>query len=379
MRRDVQLEIITRALQDLIPRATPAFLSVEVTETLPRTGERKNTWSGSVDAVAERVFTALYGRPSATTAAASPLAQAEDAKRARDLGGEIGALMAGERALTSAAWYPARHGDIVHVHYEQAGTNPPVGETYLVEAIDGGLFTLRLLCHSHPGDDDSDEGAFAVEAADDPLYELWFEAGPQRLTIVRDGRVVHDGSAHRGGADKVGMLALAVVEAERYLKRGDTAAALARLRTPAPLPSCGVPGVMPDHADCARWARHGGAHSPDADYVDPPHECPRLPEELYLVMSVGPKGTTVSFDGLYEEKEAAAAAASGYDRHTEAEVRTGYTFLDLPEPSEGGGSLAVIVPLQLLPDPRAEDEWAAEGRATCMDHDPDYGKDLDDE
>lgn len=196
-RRSARLGIITEALQSLIPGATPAFLSVEVTETLPGTGERTNTWTGRVDAVAERVFTALYGRPGGQAEdeqAVSPLQQAEDAKRARDLGGELGALLEGGRSLESAPWYPAQAGDIIHVHYEQAGTIPPCGETYLVQPGDGGLFRLSLLSHSHT--EDSDEpGPFESVATDDPLFELWFEAGAHRLTIVRHGRVVHNGGA----------------------------------------------------------------------------------------------------------------------------------------------------------------------------------------
>ena len=38
-------------------------------------------------------------------------------------------------------------------------------------------------------------GCYEAEACDDPLYTPWFEAGPQRLTIIRDGRVVHNGGA----------------------------------------------------------------------------------------------------------------------------------------------------------------------------------------
>lgn len=196
MRRDVQLAIITETLRQPVPGGAPANL-IRGLSYGDSPEDVTAPWAMEVGMLARRIHTALYGRPDAGDMR-SPLEQAEDAKRARDLGGELGALMAGDEALTSAAWYPARHGDLVHVHYEQAGTIPPVGETYLVEAIDDneGLFKLRLLCSSHT-DDDADTGvaAFEADAADDPLYELWFEAGPQRLTVVRDGRVVHDGGA----------------------------------------------------------------------------------------------------------------------------------------------------------------------------------------
>ncbi len=130
-----------------------------------------------------RIGRALYGPD-------SPLAKAEDAKRRRDIVGEIDALMSGQRSLESAPWYPAQAGDVVHVHYEGVpALSPTVGETYVVEHsdTDGGL-VLRLLHHTpgviSPGD-------FAPGVVDNPLAEMWFEAGPAAVTIVRDGRVVH--------------------------------------------------------------------------------------------------------------------------------------------------------------------------------------------
>ncbi|WP_424862808.1 hypothetical protein [Streptomyces sp. MMS24-I29] len=38
----------------------------------------------------------------------SPLARAEEAKRRRDLVGEVDALVGGHRELTEASWYPSR-------------------------------------------------------------------------------------------------------------------------------------------------------------------------------------------------------------------------------------------------------------------------------
>lgn len=199
-RRDVQLEIITRALARLIPRAAPAFITIRVEETLPGRGvDSRNTWQGSVSAVAERVFTALYGRPQPVAEQQSPLTQAEDAKRAGDIHGEVGALMSGDRALRTAPWYPVRAGDLVHLHYEDrtaADGLPAYGETYAVEVRDGYPNDLQLcLIHNTASDARDLAGVFAPGDIGDPLYELWFEAGPQRLTIIRDGRVVHLGPA----------------------------------------------------------------------------------------------------------------------------------------------------------------------------------------
>jgi hypothetical protein len=195
-RRDPRLEIIIEALHRLIPGAAPANLTVYMIEKLA--DRSQNEWSGRPDGLALKIFTALYGRPSATPDTRSPLEQAADAKRARDLVGELGALTGAERDLVSASWYPVRPGDLVHVHYEQAGDFPAFGETYIVGHAGNELMSLKLLTHTCPLMEDEREGAvgcFTAEAADDPLYELWFEAGPQRLTIVRDGRAVHDGGA----------------------------------------------------------------------------------------------------------------------------------------------------------------------------------------
>ncbi|MGW6309168.1 hypothetical protein ACWFRQ_17815 [Streptomyces niveus] len=271
MRRDVELGIIAETLAKTIPGAAPANLSVLITEHRPNRGE--NTWTGGIDALAERVFTALYGRPTApgvtplaaitevlrrpfpTVATAdlisgadirqydpavadapepwamevtvlalkihdrlfgaqvpadapppdardlSPLAQAEDAKRRRDLPGELGALMDGERALRSAPWYPSQVGDLVHVHYEGHGPLPAWGETYAVEPDPGfaDSLRLRLLHHTAKGDAATEAGVWATTGADPaPLFGMWFEAGPAVLTIVRDGRVVHLGPAVPG-------------------------------------------------------------------------------------------------------------------------------------------------------------------------------------
>lgn len=195
MRRDVRLEIMTEAIERLIPGATPAFLTVEVKETLPGTGDPKNTWSGRPAGLAEHIFTRLYGRPD-TPAWASPLQQAEDAKRRRDLVGELDALTSAATGLESAPWYPVRPGDLVHVHYEATPTLPAFGETYIIGDVGGGLKSMELISHTCGIDEPMGMvGHCAVEAADDPLYELWFEGGPHRLTIVRDGRPVHVGGA----------------------------------------------------------------------------------------------------------------------------------------------------------------------------------------
>lgn len=205
-RADPRLEIIREAIECLIPGSTPAFLSVQLTETFPLARRASvNTWSGTPETVAETVFTALYGRPR-TQAQGSPLAQADEAKHGGDIAGEVDVLTSWHDRLTGAPWYPVRPGDLVHVHYEQAGELAEFGETYIVgdarEPGDTapGLLSMVLLAHTLPDSTPEDDvkgmtGCFEAEAHDDPIYDPWFEAGPQRLTVVRDGRVVHNGGA----------------------------------------------------------------------------------------------------------------------------------------------------------------------------------------
>lgn len=393
MRRTVELQIITETIEKLIPGAIPACLSVEVKETLSVTGSVSNAWTGTPAGLAERIATALYGRPDSTVPA-SPLGQAGAAKRARDLGAEVGVLMGAYDELTSAPWYPVRPGDLVHVAYEDTPTMAAFGETYIVGDAGGGLMNMELISHTCRLDEpDGMTGHCSVDAADDPIYELWFEAGPHRLTIVRDGQVVHDGAARRIGgpaaaALMLGTFAQTVAEAEGYLERGEPELALARLRSPGPLPPCGAPGILPDHEPCARPRGHGGACCDDPDYREGPHECPALPERLHAVVTVDADCADVHFEGLYEDREVAVDVAAGHEAYVEEHTTQSVRDHDhgpalvLPDPRQfrrTGVQMAVVVPLQVRPDPRAEDEWAAEGRATSMEHDPDYGKDLDDE
>ncbi|MFD5468858.1 hypothetical protein [Streptomyces sp. NPDC127105] len=384
MRRDSRLTTIIEALQKMGPHSSAVRLWGRAPGATGEDGATGNVWAADVHDVARHVFTRLYGRPD-TTPAASPLAQADAAKRARDLPGELNALMSGHYSLTTAPWYPAREGDLVHVAFEAAGQAPAFGETYVVEPRGGHPDDLKLRLLHHTAPDDS-AGFFAPGLVGDGISELWMEAGPHRLTVIRDGQVVHDGGRRGRGSAAARILfeaehhAATMREVQRYLERGEPELALARLQSGQPLPPCGAPGVTPEQPDCPRPRGHRPPCSDTADYVAPPHECPALPEQLYAVLSVGPKRTTVSFEGLYAEKDAALDIASGWDQHAEAERRVGkgvpdYVFVDLPAP--GGPSLAVVAPMPVKPDPRAEDEWAAEGMAAALGPD-DYADDYQD-
>lgn len=194
MRRSVELRIITEALAKLGPHAPAARIWGRAPGATSEQGAEGNVYAGDVHDIALHIVTRLYGRPAAGPEA-SPLAQAEDAKRRRDIVGEVDALMGGGRSLTAAPWYPLQDGDVVHVHYEATGTVRAGGETYAVEPRDGFPDSLQLCLIGHTLDSDDMAGAFAPGPIEDPLYEAWFEAGPQRLTVVRDGRVVHNGNA----------------------------------------------------------------------------------------------------------------------------------------------------------------------------------------
>ncbi|MEH0564681.1 hypothetical protein QBA57_39810 [Streptomyces scabiei] len=388
---DPSLEIIREAIERLIPGATPAFLTVQLTERHPaRTAVR--TWTDTPAVLAERIHTPLFGRLRTEAQAArraddagprSPLAQAEDAKRRRDLFGELSTLMSVGEDLESAPWYPCRPGDLVHVAYNAVGDVPLVpafGETYVVGDAGGGLLSMTLLAHSLADGTEHAEGmvgSLAAEQTDCPIYELWFEGGPHRLTIVRDGRVVHGGTARaesgRAAETKLAAMTMAkaIIEAERYLERGEPELALARLRSDVSLAPCAAPGLTADMADCARPFGHRPPCSADADYTEPAHECPKLPEQLHAVLTVGAKVQDVHLAGLHEDPEAAADHAMGFhtlrtelDSLTERFVKPapglhGEMVLTLPKENEiqaTGVQLAVVVPLQVLPDPREDDQ-----------------------
>ncbi|MFG3229376.1 hypothetical protein ACGF07_31965 [Kitasatospora sp. NPDC048194] len=182
---DVRLiggEIAVRALAESIaatPGSTPASYAPS------RKGSGLRAYLSVV------VDPAALVQPADPEPKVSPTAKADQAKRRRDLGGELGALVHGERALRTAPWAPPQVGDVLHVHFEGSGAMPEFGETYLVERDEWGGLALRLLALTP--DAPRSAGAFAGPDPDDPLFTPWMEAGPHRLTLVRNGRVVHDG------------------------------------------------------------------------------------------------------------------------------------------------------------------------------------------
>jgi hypothetical protein len=115
----------------------------------------------------------------------SPLAAADAAKRRRDIGGEIGALIAGADDLARQPWGPLRAGDVVLTYLPPCGDIPAYGQTYLAvddeTDIDGHAMMREV----------SRTDELCAETGLAQFYELWFEAGPHALVVIRAGAVVH--------------------------------------------------------------------------------------------------------------------------------------------------------------------------------------------
>jgi hypothetical protein len=113
----------------------------------------------------------------------SPLARADDAKHDRDLTAEIGILQDANTDLESRWWYPLRRGDVVLM----ATAEGEISETYLAVPdefdYDGPESVLRCVSTVDPGGVDA---TFTV-----PFYDLWFEAEPGTLIVIRAGRIVY--------------------------------------------------------------------------------------------------------------------------------------------------------------------------------------------
>ncbi|MEU6664232.1 hypothetical protein [Streptomyces sp. NPDC046821] len=124
----------------------------------------------------------------------SPLSRAEDAKRRRDIGAEVGALIEGHGALTGAPWYPSRAGDRLTVTLGATQRAPQWTDAYeVVWDAEHGRVLRALGCE---GAEDSAGGWYAGPPelyGSDPVEQPWMEAGPDWLTLVRGGRVVHQG------------------------------------------------------------------------------------------------------------------------------------------------------------------------------------------
>ncbi len=131
----------------------------------------------------------------------APLVQAHEAKARRDPASELEVLTTADRELRSQPWFPIRPGDVVTWWIELPNVPGGHGETLLAvdepdpmtEGDQAGA-PLRLVSQS--------QSARFVNPALQSFNDLWFEAGPDRLTVIRAGRVVHGRPVCAGAADR---------------------------------------------------------------------------------------------------------------------------------------------------------------------------------
>lgn len=192
MNSTTQIDSIIRAIAARIPGAQLADVRVVVTETLSDGGE--NSWQGTPHGLATIIADALAAN---TEPPASPLSETDTAETSRYLPGEIRVLKEASTDLRAAPWWPLRPGDLIHIAMEQVGDIAAWGETYVIgQGTEHGQLWMRLLHHT-PTDDPDLRGLAGAYAGpyDEPLYEAWFEAGPHRITVVRDGAVIPNQAA----------------------------------------------------------------------------------------------------------------------------------------------------------------------------------------
>ncbi|WP_405999388.1 hypothetical protein [Streptomyces sp. NBC_00829] len=173
-------------------------------------------------------------------------------------------------------------------------------------------------------------------------------------------------------------------EATRLLRNGEYGRALAVLQSDGqPLGPCGIP-LFVDDISCARPAGHGGAHSDDPDYTEPPHACPALPDQLYVVVAERGTGQAryreLDLNGIFSDVEDANSRA----RDLVLELTPGDPT-QMTNTADGPvtlacrpwGDFAGLIEVAALDlDPHLAD---AEREAAEAEYDPDHGRDLDDE
>lgn len=119
----------------------------------------------------------------------SPRAAAEQAKRHRDLVSEIGILTSADHELRAQPWFPIQPGDVV---------------CWSIDLHDGGRHGETLVAIDDP-DSSTEAGAPLRKVSQTPhgaaradreleyedFYDVWFEAGPTKVAVIRHGQLVH--------------------------------------------------------------------------------------------------------------------------------------------------------------------------------------------
>jgi hypothetical protein len=108
----------------------------------------------------------------------APLAQIEDLKAARDLGGELAAITGHWADMEAQPWWPPRAGDVAIGHPDPRDSDP-YGETFLAEDHPAPL-GLRLRSVSRTRGEYVPEDGYGIE-------DLWFEW--PAISIVRAGTI----------------------------------------------------------------------------------------------------------------------------------------------------------------------------------------------
>lgn len=162
---------------------------------IPESGSRNYEDHG--DGTGLRRYLTSHGVLAPPGGGRSPLAAAEDAKRARDPGSEISALMGAEKDLLGQPWMPLRAGDVVLSFLPGIGSIPDYGTTYVAvdDEVDEAGCRLRVVSHSRPGPDGEAPGVPACES----FYDLWFESSPDDVVVIRGGAIVYGRGASRFG------------------------------------------------------------------------------------------------------------------------------------------------------------------------------------
>ena len=213
---EVRLQSADQAAMDTVETALRTVLDIPAPAreygNRPNHRGRGRTVGEQPNPERRRFMHAAATKPAAVQAAAaaggqdpphpSPLDAATDAKQRRDLAGEIGALMSADADLTARPWYPIQPGDVILMHMS-TGSH---GETYLAVTDPdgftdpGGNPPLRLISQTRADWHAEEEAAGRDPLDRDPgdFYSLWFEAGPDLLTVIRAGTVIHGHPQHAG-------------------------------------------------------------------------------------------------------------------------------------------------------------------------------------
>jgi len=127
----------------------------------------------------------------------SPRRAAEDAKARRDLGAELDILTTADSDLRAQPWFPIQPGDVVCWSIDMLDGSR-YGETLV--AVDdpswstGAGAPLRKVSATADSAKPATEGQSSEPDYED-FYDIWFEAGPAKVSVIRHGHLVN-GTVH---------------------------------------------------------------------------------------------------------------------------------------------------------------------------------------